>query len=117
MEVHSMNCVSISLLKCHPKNQEYYNGLTPEKYEEIKRSIVDGNNTGEINGVAGGLIAQVWNEQNLSGAITAARLDSLLRGALAEIINTSTRIEEANVKGSAVALVASGDIGSIIVFG
>jgi ParB family chromosome partitioning protein len=44
MEVHSMNCVSISLLKCHPKNQEYYNGLTPEKYEEIKRSI-------EINGI------------------------------------------------------------------
>jgi ParB family chromosome partitioning protein len=39
-----MNCVSISLLKCHPKNQEYYNGLTPEKYEEIKRSI-------EINGI------------------------------------------------------------------
>ncbi len=39
-----MNCVSIALLKCHPKNQEYYNSLTPEKYEEIKRSI-------EINGI------------------------------------------------------------------
>jgi ParB family chromosome partitioning protein len=44
MEVHNMNYISINLLKCHPKNQEYYNDLTPEKYEEIKRSI-------EINGI------------------------------------------------------------------
>jgi ParB family chromosome partitioning protein len=44
MEVHNMNYISINLLKCHPKNQEYYNDLPPEKYEEIKRSI-------EINGI------------------------------------------------------------------
>lgn len=39
-----MNYISINLLKCHPKNQEYYNDLPPEKYEEVKRSI-------EINGI------------------------------------------------------------------
>jgi ParB family chromosome partitioning protein len=44
MEVHNMNYISINLLKCHPKNQEYYNDLPPEKYEEVKRSI-------EINGI------------------------------------------------------------------
>ena len=38
MEVHNMNYISINLLKCHPKNQEYYNDLPPEKYEEVKRS-------------------------------------------------------------------------------
>ncbi len=34
-----MNEVPISLLKPHPKNQDYYDDLSAEKYQEIKRSI------------------------------------------------------------------------------
>lgn len=39
-----MNLVPIQLLKPHPKNNEYYDDLTGEKYEEVKRSI-------EIHGI------------------------------------------------------------------
>ncbi len=35
-----INEVPINLLKPHPKNQEYYDDLTGEKYEEVRRSIV-----------------------------------------------------------------------------
>jgi ParB family chromosome partitioning protein len=31
--------IPVSLLKAHPKNQEYYSNLSDEKYQEIKRSI------------------------------------------------------------------------------
>jgi len=34
-----VNYIPIKLLKEHPKNQEYFNDLTKEKYEEIKNSI------------------------------------------------------------------------------
>jgi hypothetical protein len=73
----------------------------------------DANNTGEINGVASGLIVQVWNNQSLSGIVTAMQIDQLMRGAIAEIINTNTRIEQANVSGNAVILKASADVGNI----
>lgn len=34
-----MSRINPKLLMPHPKNTEYYSELTPEKYEEIKRSI------------------------------------------------------------------------------
>ncbi|RJX18815.1 MAG: chromosome partitioning protein ParB [Desulforudis sp.] len=33
------NEISVSLLKPHPKNQDYYDDLPDEKYQEVKRSI------------------------------------------------------------------------------
>jgi ParB family chromosome partitioning protein len=32
--------VSVDLLKSHPKNAEYFSPATPEKREEIRRSIL-----------------------------------------------------------------------------
>jgi hypothetical protein len=55
-------------------------------------------------------------EQKLSGRLRRPG-STQLRGALEVNFHTSTRIEEANVKGSAVALVASGILVVLLIFG
>ncbi|MBC2721360.1 MAG: hypothetical protein HGJ97_01595, partial [Desulfosporosinus sp.] len=82
------------------------------RLEAASGDLIDGNAMGEQNGVARGQFISLWNEQNLSGSITASQLHNLLKGVLAEVLNTVIRTEEFNLKGKDIYLKASGSVGN-----